>query len=328
MDHPEAGALFLKLAGISDVLVENFSPRVLPNWGLGYDVLKQVNANLIMISMSAMGQSGPWKDLVAFGPTLQSLGGLTYLTSFSEHAPLGVGFAYADIIAGLYGALAVLAALEYRDRTGQGQYIDLSQYEAVCNTIGPALLDVLTNKKVLLPQGNYSEDIPAAPYNCYRCPGEDRWCVITVFTEDEWRALCEIMGNPAWTAEKRFATLSKRKAHKKELDEYIQNWTIRHTAEEIVALLQKSGVPAEVVRDAGDLAGDPHLMSRGFFRKLSHPVLGETMTDTLPIRFEGQGQDPWEPSPLLGEDNHYVYGELLGLSEAEIKTHMEKGVIA
>ncbi|MBW1802621.1 MAG: CoA transferase, partial [Deltaproteobacteria bacterium] len=240
MDHPEARSLFLRLVEISDVLVENFSPRVMSNWGMEYDALKQVNAKLIMMSMSAMGQSGPWKDLVAFGPTLQSMAGLTYLTSFSAKSPMGIGFAYADIIAGLYATLAVLAALEYRDRTGQGQYIDLSQYDAICTTIGPALLDVMTNKRTLLPQGNDSADVQAAPCGCYRCAGDDRWCVIAVFTEDEWRAFCDLMGNPAWTKEERFATLSKRKAHKTDLNEYIQNWTIQHTAEEVVELLQKS----------------------------------------------------------------------------------------
>ena len=328
MARSQARDLFLGLVKISDVVVENFSPRVMQNWKLDYERLRQINHGLIMVSMSGMGQTGPWKDLVAFGPTLHSLGGLTYLTSFSEHAPLGVGFAYADIIAGLYGALAVLGALEYRNNTGHGQYIDLSQYEAVCTSIGPALLDVFANKKSLLPRGNVSDHLQAAPYGCYRCSGHDRWCVIAVFTENEWRALCGVMGHPAWTNEERFDTLSKRKAQKTELDDHLQDWTIRHTAEKVVKLLQEAGVPAGVVQNAEDLANDPHLSARSFFERLIHPALGELRTDTHPIRFEGQSPARWRPSPLLGEDNDYVYKELLGLSDKEMNTYVEKGIIA
>ena len=141
LSHPEAREIVLKLTAKSDVVIENFSPRVMSNWGLDYGKLKEVNPDLIMLSMSAMGQRGPWKDYVAFAPTLHALSGLTHLTSFEKDFPIGLGFAYADIVAGLYAAFAVLAALEYRDRTGQGQYIDLSEYEAICTLMGPSLLD-------------------------------------------------------------------------------------------------------------------------------------------------------------------------------------------
>jgi crotonobetainyl-CoA:carnitine CoA-transferase CaiB-like acyl-CoA transferase len=164
LSYPEAKELFLKLTRISDVVIENFSPRVMQNWGLDYNTLKKVRPDLIMVSMSAMGQTGPWKNLVAFGPTLQSLGGLTYLTSFSKDTPLGLGYAYADMIAGLYGAAAILAALHYRQQTGCGQYIDLSEYEAVCSTIGPTLLDAFINPHNIPPQGNAAFHISAAPY--------------------------------------------------------------------------------------------------------------------------------------------------------------------
>ena len=177
----------LKLVSISDVVVENFSPRVMANWKLDYEKLMEVRPNLVMLSMSGMGQTGPWKDSVAFGPTVQSLGGLTYLTSYSEDSPVGVGYAYADVVAGLYGVMAILAALGRRDRTGAGQYIDLSEYEAVCSMIGPALLDSSANPGRILPTGNRSPHMPASPYGCYKCVGNDRWCVIAVFDEIEWR---------------------------------------------------------------------------------------------------------------------------------------------
>ncbi|MFC1867344.1 CaiB/BaiF CoA transferase family protein [Thermodesulfobacteriota bacterium] len=328
MSHPEAKTLAMRLVKISDVVVENYSPRVMSNWGMEYESLRKVNEKLIMLSMSGMGQTGPWKDYVSFGPTIQALGGLTFLTSFTENEPLGIGFSYGDPIAGLYGVVAILAALEYRDATGLGEYIDLSQYEAIATTIGPALMELFAHKKKLFPAGNCSDTVQAAPYEAYRCSGEERWCVIAVFTEEEWRAFSAVLDNPAWTLEKRFATLSKRKAHKSELDELIGYWTIEHKAEKVVDLLQKAGVNAGVVQNAEDLAKDPHLLEREFFTKLNHPGLGELTADSHPIRFADQSGRNWKPAPLLGEDNRYVYGSLLGLSEKDISLYMKKGVIA
>ena len=327
MSYPEAKEIVLELTKISDVVIENFSPRVMTNWGLNYNKLSEVNPNLIMVSMSAMGQTGPWRDFVAFGPTLQALSGITYLTSFSGEIPMGLGYAYADPIAGLYAAFAVLAALEYRDRTGKGQYIDLSEYEALCTMMGPTLLDVLVNDRKVQPQGNRSDDVPAAPYGCYRCLGTDRWCVIAVFDEMEWHALCKVMGYPDWMKEERFSTLSKRKEHAEELDGLLGQWTVQHVPEEIVKLLQEAGVLAGVVQTAEDLAKDPQLIERDFFVYLEHPTLGKTISDASPIRFKEKSTLSWKAAPLLGEDNRYVYIELLGLTENEFTSYVKKGII-
>ena len=327
LNYPEAREIALKLAAISDVVIENFSPRVMSNWGLNYERLKEVRPDLIMVSMSGMGQTGPWKDFVALGPTIQALSGLTYLTSFSEDSPVGLGYSYADTVAGLYAVLAVLAALEYRDRKGMGQYVDLSEYEAVCSVMGPTFLDIFVNHKDVLPQGNQSDHMPAAPYGCYRCLGADRWCVIAVCNEAEWQALSKVAGNPGWSQEGRFSTLSNRKRHAKELDELLGQWTGKHSAEELVCLLQQAGVPAGVVQSAEDLAGDPHLMARDYFVQLEHPVLGRTTSDVSPIRFSDMTTAHWEAAPLFGEDNQYVYIELLGLKESELSSYMEKGIV-
>jgi crotonobetainyl-CoA:carnitine CoA-transferase CaiB-like acyl-CoA transferase len=328
MSYPEAKEIVLRLARISDVVIENFSTRVMSNWGLDYERLREVRANIIMVSMSAMGQTGPWKDSVAFGPTLQALSGLTYLTSFAQESPLGVGYAYADPIAGLHAALAILAALEFRDRTGKGQYIDLSQYEAMCTLLGPALLNASANHEDISPQGNHSDHVPAAPYGCYQCAGADRWCVIGVFNEIEWENLCNILGRPDWTKEERFSRLSKRKENKEDLDRYLEQWTLQYSPEEVVNLLQQGGVPAGVVQNAEDLAMDPHLMARDFFIPLEHPVFGKTVADASPIRFEKNSSDKWKAAPLLGEDNEYVYGELLGFTKEEFFSYVKRGIIA
>jgi len=327
LSHSEAREMVLKLTEKSDVVIENFSPRVMPNWGLNYEKLKEVKPDLIMLSMSAMGQGGPWKDYVAFAPTLHALSGLTSLTSFEKDVPIGLGYAYADIVAGLYAAFAVLAALEYRDRTGQGQYIDLSEYEAICTLMGPSLLDASVNDKEILPHGNCPDHIVAAPYGCYPCSGTDKWCVIAVFNEKEWESLCRVLGHPDWTREEKFAAVAKRKENRKELDELLAKWTIQHTAEEVVSLLQEAGISSGVVQNAEDLSRDPQLMARDFFVPVQHPALGNTVSDRSPIRFEEDLSADWKAAPLLGEDNRYVFLELLGLTESELSSYAEKGII-
>jgi crotonobetainyl-CoA:carnitine CoA-transferase CaiB-like acyl-CoA transferase len=328
MSFPEARGMVLKLTAMSDVLIENFSPRVMSNWGLDFEKLKEVRSDLIMVSMSAMGQTGPWKNYVAFGPTLQALCGLTNLTSHTKRSPLGLGYAYADAISGLYAVLTVLAALQYRDRTGEGQHIDLSEYEAICTVLGPTFLDISINHTEVFPQGNRSDNILAAPYGCYKCSGVDRWCVIAVFDETEWQALCEVMGSPNWTEEERFSTLSKRKENADELDKFLEQWTLQNTPEEVVNLLQKAGIPAAVVQNAEDLAKDPQLIAREFFVHLEHPILGRTISDASPIKFEESFTKGWKAAPFLGEDNRKVYMELLGLTEGEFSSYVEKGIIS
>ena len=328
MSYPEAREFALKLAAISDVVVENFSPRVMSNWGLGYEELVEVKKDAIMVSMSGMGQTGPWKDYVAYGPTIQSLGGHTFLTSYDKDYPIGLGYSYADTIAGLYCTLAVLAALQYRDKTGLGQFIDLSEYEAACAMIGPALLDLAANQTEIMPQGNRCNHVNAAPCGCYQCLGDDRWCVIAVFNEVEWESLRYVMWDPPWAMEDKFSTLANRKMHEAELDKYIEKWTTKHTAEAIVQRLQEANVSSGVVQNAEDLANDPHLLARNHFEEIIHPLHGTTKTDKCPIKFKGSSEGPWKASPLLGEDNHYVYRELLGLSEDAINSYMKRGIIA
>jgi len=327
LSHPEARELFLKLTAISNIVIENFSPRVMANWGLQYQSLKTVNPDLIMISMSAMGQTGPWKDSVAFGPTIQALSGLTYLTSFDKDAPLGPGYAYGDIVAGLYAVIAILAALETRDRDGNGQYIDLSEYEALSGLMGPALMDVAVNQREVLPQGNGPCYLPAAPHGCYRCSGRDKWCAIAVFTDEEWQALKGVMGNPEWAEQERFSELSSRQTHAQELDALLGQWTVKHDPKGLMQILQEAGVPAGVVQSSEDLAQDPQLRARRYFIRRKDAGPGLTTADAFPAIFNGARTGRWKAAPLLGEDNHYVFVELLGLEENELRSYMERGII-
>ncbi len=328
LSHPEGRGLALELVKVSDVVVENFTPRVMANWRLDYAALKKVKPDIIMMSLSGMGQTGPWRDFAALGPTIQALSGLTHLTSSGHGPPEGIGYSYADPLAGMLAAFAILSALEHRAGTGDGLYIDISQYETICCLLGPALLDYSVNHNLAIPEGNIDESVTAAPYGCYQCRGDDRWCVITVFTEDEWHALCRVMGNPAWTRQAKFSSLGQRLAHAGELNQLMEQWTADYTPEQVMKTLQEAGVPAGVVNNAADMANDPQLNSRGFFTQAQHPLLGDTSFDSTPVRLSSTPARSWRAAPLLGQDNRYVYHDLLGLGDEQFQRYIEQGIIA
>jgi crotonobetainyl-CoA:carnitine CoA-transferase CaiB-like acyl-CoA transferase len=328
LDKPAARVLALKLAKVSDLVIENFSSRVMGNWGLGYRDLQKVNPSLIMLSMSAAGHTGPGKDWVALAPTLQALSGLTYLSSFSKENPLGVGFPYGDIVASLFGVIAVLGALEYRKRTGVGQWLDLSEYEALCTLLAPFWMEGSAKRAVIDPPGNQDANQMAAPHGCYRCQGADRWCVIAVHQEGEWKALCRAINHLEWLEKDEFSNLAKRIENRAYLDGLIEEWTRQRTPEEVVDIIQGTGVPAGIVQNAEDLVEDPHLCSRKFFLPMAHPILGEFLADSSPIRFAEDLENRWEPAPALGEHNSQIFMELLGLTEEQLSSYIRQGVIA
>ncbi len=325
LNKPEGVALAKRLVSISDAVVENFAPRVMANWGLDYDSLKKVKPNVIMLSMSTMGQTGPWRDYVGFGPTVQAFSGVTYLTSFPGKPPLGLGFSYADHVAGLMATLALLGALEYRQRTGEGQYIDISQVEAMASLLGSAILEYAVSGREVEPVGNSSTE--AAPHGVYHCRGDDRWCAIAVFNDEEWQGFQRALDNPLWTGDEKFATLSGRLENAEELDRLVEEWTKEHSAEEVMARLQEQGVAAGVVEDASDLANDPQLKARDFFVELEHPELGKTISDATPIKLSDTPARYNRAAPVRGQDNNYVYHQLLGVSEEELAKLREQGIV-
>ncbi len=325
LNKPQGVALAKKLVGISDAVVENFAPRVMANWGLDYANLKKLKPDIIMLSMSTMGKSGPRRDYVGFGATVQAFSGITSLTAYPGKPASGLGYAYADHVAGLMAALALLSALEYRRKTGEGQYVDISQVEAMVSLLGNAFLDYAISGKPPEPVGNHSGE--TAPYGVYRFQGKDRWCAIAVRSEEEWVGFCRALGNPLWTADARFSSLSARLANADELDRLVEGWTRQHTAEEVMTRLQGQGVAAGVVQDARAVANDPQLRARGFFVELDHPELGRTVSDATPIKLSDTPARYRRAAPLLGQDNDYVYGKLLGLSQDELSRLREQGII-
>ncbi|MDD5337829.1 MAG: CoA transferase [Dehalococcoidales bacterium] len=299
LNRLEGVALARRLAQICDVVVENFSPRVLANWRMDYDNLKKSKSEIILVSLSVMGKQSSYNG---FGATVQALSGMTHFTSFPGGPPLGPGFSYADHVAGLYASIKLMEALEQRRKTGKGQHIDLSEVDIMIQMLP---FDEFT------PLGNNSP--LSAPQNIYLCR-DGRWCVLSITNEAQWRGLKKALGNPIWAENVKFSTLSGRLNNREELNIMVTGWTQQYTATEVMSRLQRSGVPGGIIKDARDLTKNPQLKARGFFIKSSIAPL----VDAVPFRMSAARAEYKKPAPSPGADNEYVYGKLLGLTKPEM----------
>lgn len=328
MADPRGIELAQKLVAVSDVVIDNFSARVMRNWGMDYDSIKKIKPDIIAVSMSGFGHSGPHKDYVSYGPTLQALSGYTLLMRHVSKEPAGWGYSYADMSGGYSGALAVLMALWHRRRTGEGQFVDLSQFETISSIVGPSLLNISANNETIAPFGNRSQEAPAAPHGVYRCLGNDRWCAITIFTQDEWQAFCNVSSNSAWTQDDRFATLAQRLENHDALDRHVEAWTSQYTAEAVMTRLQQAGVPAGLVATGEDLDRDPQLRARGYWAIVNSSEEGEAIVDGTPVKLSATPGGVAAPGPLLGEQTDSVLERLLGYSEEQLTQLKDELVIA
>lgn len=315
--------IFKRLIKVSDVVVENFSAGTMDKFGLGYSVLSQVNPKIIMVSLAGFGQTGPYRDYVSFGPNLQAISGLTSITGWPGRDAVGIGQAYPDFVGGLYTIFAILAALRYRN-TGRGLHIDLSQYEGAVSTLGHSVLEYTVNNRIPEPAGNRHSY--ACPHGCYRCQGDDRWCVIAVFNDEEWQSFCHVIGNPEWVKSAEFATFLSRKKAEDKLDGLIEEWTIKHSPEEVMELMQGAGVAAGVVQNVEDLLRrDPHMKARGYYQELEHPPIGKSIPEGVSFKLSLTPGSLRTPGPLLGEHNDYVLKTVLGMSRQEIDKLASEG---
>ena len=323
VSRPEGREIVLSLIKISDIVVENFSAGVMQRLGLDYQRVAAVKPSIIMISLQGLGATE--RHSVTFGQNIPPIVGLTYLWNHpGASKPVGSELFYPDYYAGIHGACAVLAALDYRRRTGQGQYIDAAQAEAAAALLGPYYLDGAVNGRDPEPTGNGATY--AAPHGCYRCAGDDSWCVIAVYTEEEWRRFCDVLGDPPWTRDPEFSTGLSRIRHRAELDRLVEDWTVRHDAYEVMEQLQRAGVAAGVVQDAAQLANDPHLKARGFIAETEHPEMGRLLHGGMPLKLSLTPGSVRCHAPLLGEHNEYVLRELLRLDNEEIQRLEKSGI--
>lgn len=315
----------MKLIAWCDVFLTNFTPRIIEKWGLTYDELVGVNPEIVAVYQPMQGSDGPHKYFMGFGAVLGPITGYSYLSGFPDRPPMGLGTNYPDyVINPGHTLVAILAALHYRRRTGKGQRIELAQVESSVAPHAAALLDYTANGRVQIRGGNRLPH--ASPHGAFRCKDgvwekkpEDRWIALGVFDDEQWRALVEAMGSPAWAADAKFSTLAGRKAHEDVLEAHITAWTGERVAEEVMALLQSKGVPAGVVQNARDmLEGDEHLKAREYYVYLDHPEAGRTAYDGPPFRLsKTPGALRW-PAPLLGQHNEQVCKEILGMTDEEI----------
>lgn len=333
MNHPVGQELFARLVPLCDVVTENFSAHQMQRWGFGYERLRSLREDILYVQMSGAGYRGPDSHQVTYGPTAQALSGLSAQSGLPEPAPpAGWGMSYLDHTGAYYGAMAILSGLYHRKRTGQGQHIDLSQVGTGLQLTGTALLDFTLNGRPSRRTGNRSPYRLAAPHGAYPCQGEDRWCTIAVFTDTEWQQLCRAMGHPAWSQDGRFATLQQRCEHQDALDAYMATWTRQYDARVVQDSLRQYGVRAAVVQTARDkIVDDPQLRQRDYIVEAPHRDLGMQPLESHPWRFSRTpvhvGGALQRGAPCLGEDNAYVYGELLGLSSATITQYAAEGVL-
>lgn len=322
---PKATELAKRIVCWADVVIENFSPGTMARLDLDYDKLKKIKPDLIMLSSSNLGQSGPHAHHAGFGSQLSSLAGFTHLTGYPGGPPQILYGPYIDYIAVAYGAVAILAALDYKRRTGKGNYIDTAQYETGLQYLAPILLDYKVNGNVA--SRNANRDPHAAPHGAFPCKGEDSWCALSVHTNLEWQALCRVMGTPPWSKDAKFSTHELRKANEDELERNVSQWTSSHIASEIMGKLQSAGVRAGVVNTMKDIYEDPQLSQRPQWVELEHPEIGNMHYQRPPFLLTRTPPGPSKRDPLLAEHNDYFYRSLLGLSDEEYRQLVDEQVI-
>ena len=332
MRSPKGRALADRLIASSSVVTENFAPGVMERWGLTYERLRELAPDVIYARMSGFGHTGPHAEHRSYGPIVQAVCGLSYISGLPGEEPSGWGLSYMDNEAAFFNASALLTAIYHRNLTGEGAEIDVSAVEAGINLLGPILLDVAVNGRSTrdgqFPTGNRLEHPDAAPHGVYPCAGEDRWIAIAVFNDAEWRGLVSVMGHPAWAGEPRFATQAARFANQDALDALVGAWTKDRDRYQTMHALQAAGVAAGAVQTAEDTNDhDPQIAGRGLFFELDHPVIGEARFEGTPIQFSQTVQENWRSAPLLGEDNAYVFKGMLGVGDDEYEALAAEGAI-
>jgi crotonobetainyl-CoA:carnitine CoA-transferase CaiB-like acyl-CoA transferase len=324
---PEGQALLNRLVAVSDVVVENFSPRVMAKYGFNYERLVEIRPDIIMASMPGFGHSGPHRDFASYGGPLMAYTGMALLWGYAD-SPLDAHskIAHPDYIAAGTLALSVLAALHHRARTGEGQFIEIAQVEGTAAAMEVAFLDYFANGQVAASMGN--RDPNAVPQGCYPCRDHDTWCVLSCTTEAQWRALAHLVGGDGLASAPRFATAAERWQRHDELDGLIRAWTQQYTPHQAMHILQEAGVPAGAVQSGEDLWRDMHLRLREFIVTIAHPEPGTLEHPGMTVRLHDTPGQVQRPTGRLGEDNEAVFRGLLGLTSDELTRLAKAGVIA
>jgi benzylsuccinate CoA-transferase BbsF subunit len=317
--------VLLDLVRWADVVAESFSPKAMRAWGLDYEALRRVKPDLVMLSTCLMGQTGPLASFAGFGNLAAAISGFYNLCGWPDRPPAGPFGAYTDYVAPRFAVAAILAALDHRRRTGEGQYIDQSQAESALHFLAPALLDYTANHRVQSRSGN--RDPEMAPHGVYPAAGDDQWVAITVANDDQWRALARAIGRPELADEARFRAAEGRVAAAGELDPIVAEWTRGREAGTIESMLQAEGVPASAVQNAAALYADPQLAHRGHFVDIPHSTLGKTTVEASRFRLSRTPAAVTGTAPTMGRDNQRVLEKILGYDEEKITALVAAGVL-
>ena len=325
LGRPAGVELVKRLIDGADAVVENFSPRVMDNLGLVYAELAARNPGLIMVRMPAFGLDGPWRDRVGFAQTMEQLTGMAWLTGFPDGPPV-LPRGPCDPLAGLHAVVALLIALEHRNRTGRGQLVESTMVEAALNAAAEPILEYGAHGARLVRDGNRGP--VGAPQNLYACRGEDRWLALAVTSDAKWQALRALMGDPGWARDAALATAVGRRAVHDRIDREIGAWCATRDADALAEELVARGIPAAPVVPASRLPRNPQLVARGFFETVSHPVVGSHEHPALPVRLVGERRRWYaRPAPTLGQHTEEILRDLLGLDEEAIGRLRADGVI-
>ena len=316
LQHPDGVAIAKRIVEHCDIVTESFTPKAMRAWGMTYEDLCEVRPDLIMISMPMYGLTGPWSMWQGYGHVLQAAAGISHLTAYPGEEPIGTGVAYTDFLVPHFAASALLAALDHRQRTGEGQNIDFGQMEAAIHATETMVLDYTVNGREQQALGaGHPEHRPYGTYQCApRGDDDDRWIAITVTNAAELAALADMAGQLSWTS-----------LEAETLENEIGKWTRTQPAEDLMERLQHAGVPAGVVQTPEDLRSDPQLEHRGHFWMLDHPTMGHRAYDGPSFRLSETPAELTKAAPLLGEDNEYVYKDIVGMSDEEYVEHLVSG---
>lgn len=326
LKRPGGVALAKRLVSWSDVVVENHRHGAMDKLGLSWDAIKKANPSVIAIHSSGFGDGGLHPDYVTWGPNVEAMSGMAAASGFPEREGAMTQYAYPDSLSALHGLFAVLCALDHRERTGESQRITLAQFETTAAMLGPLMMQQLADGETSDKLGNRS--LHRVPQGCYPCAGEDRWCVVSVGSRDEWESLCTVIERPDWSRDTSLASTAGRLERSEEIDEGISAWMRSRTPHEAAEIFQSAGLAAGAVQNTEDqYTLDPHLAARGYFESIPHLSRGEVVAPGMPLGLTGTPGQTQRAGADIGEDNAYVFRKLLGLSEEEYAEHVAAGAI-
>jgi benzylsuccinate CoA-transferase BbsF subunit len=325
LDKPKGREIARKLIMWADVLVQGMTSNAMEKWELDYENVKRFKPDIIYFSTNQPGLTGPYRFFGGYGIMGGAYAGWESVVGYRDLHPVMISTAYTDFIAPWYGACFIIAALDYRRRTGRGMLLDQSQWEAGSTFLGSAILDYIVNGRIATPLGNRRPY--TSPSGVFRCTGGQRWVAISVETDEQWQAFCRVVGED-WTDDLKFGTVLARKQNEDELERLIGEWTANKVAEEVMQIMQDAGVPAGVVQNSQDLVdNDPQVKHRRAFEWLDHKEIGPALHNTPAYRLSKTPHRLFKAGPCIGEDNDYVYKDILGYTDEDIADFLSEGVI-